>query len=247
MGTYNRFAEIYDGLIAEDVDYALWRDFIIGKCSQYNIPMKDYLDLGCGTGNLSLIIGKLFSRCWCVDLSEDMLIIAEEKFRENRIKARFIMQNMIDLNLNTKFNLITSSLDCINYLTGDGDLDKLFSRIHAHLKDDGLFIFDINSEYKLKNILGENTFTYNSDEVVYIWENRIESEIVEMELTFFVKCDDFYERFDECHRERIYSHSDIRTSLNNNGLMIIDTLDNYTDQKPSYESERITYIIGKAT
>lgn len=245
MGAYNRFAEIYDGLITEDVDYSKWQTFIMNKCDEYNIPRQDYLDLGCGTGNLSQEICKYFTRCWCVDLSEDMLLIAEKKFRDKKLKARFIRQNMTELNLNKQFDLITSALDCVNYLCNEGDLDKLFAGIYDHLCDNGIFIFDINSEYKLRNVLGENIFTYNSDDVVYIWENSVLDGITEMELTFFVKEKELYERFDEIHREKIYTDNEIREALKNNRLQVIDILDNYTDEAPDKESERITYIVSK--
>lgn len=245
MSAYNRFADIYDSLITEDVDYSVWQTFIMKKCDEYNIQRRDYLDLGCGTGNLSLEICKYFTRCWCVDLSEDMLLIAEKKFRDRKIKARFIRQNMTELNLNSKFDLITSALDCVNYLCSEGELNKLFGRIYEHLSDGGIFIFDINSEYKLRNILGENIFTYNSDDVVYIWENSILNDITEMELTFFVKNRDLYERFDEIHRERIYTDIEIRESLRKNGLQVVDILDNYKEAIPDMKSERITYIISK--
>lgn len=245
MGTYNRFAEIYDNLISEDVNYSDWGSFILEKCYKNNIPMKEYLDLGSGTGNLALKICNSFSSCWCVDLSEDMLIIAESKFRRNRKRARFIRQNMIELNLNKKFDLITCALDCINYLTGKNDINDLFKAINNHISEAGIFIFDINSDYKLINILGQNTFTYNSDEVVYLWENDIINNIVEMNLTFFVKNGEVYDRFDEIHREKIYSIQEIEQAIERNGLHVLERLDNYTERTVSVESERITYIVSK--
>lgn len=242
---YSRFAEIYDNLITEDIDYNAWSKFIKDNCKKYNITTDDYLDIGCGTGNLSINISGDFKRTWCVDLSEEMLIVAESKFRSSRRKARFIQQDMRDINLNSSFNLITCALDCTNYLTEDGDLEDFFFGVSKHLKDNGVFIFDINSQHKLTNIIGNNIFTYNSEEIVYLWENRIIDNVVEMYLTFFVREGDTYERFDEMHQERIYSEEDIETALESSGLTVISKMDNYTSCEVLNSTERITYIVTK--
>ncbi|SQC00547.1 S-adenosylmethionine-dependent methyltransferase [Clostridium tetanomorphum] len=61
-------------------------------CNKYNIEQKDYVDLGCGTGNITELVGKYFSSVWAVDLSNDMLTKAEEKLRVKGIKGKFICQ-----------------------------------------------------------------------------------------------------------------------------------------------------------
>ena len=100
--------------------------------------------------------------------------------------------------------MITCALDSTNYILDNQDLIKYFSSVKNHLKDDGLFIFDINSYYKLSEVLGNNLYNYDDGEVVYIWENEFKDDIVDMYLTFFVKRGQMYERFDEHHRERAY-------------------------------------------
>ena len=82
---------------------------------------------------------------------------------------------------------------------------QYFRKVYEHLKEDGLFIFDINSYYKLSTILGNNIYTYSSDEIFYTWENSFEEEVLNMFLTFFVKQDNgLYEKFEEEHFERAY-------------------------------------------
>lgn len=245
MNAYNKFAEVYDSLIYEDIDYLSWSKFILDKYKGFANEKVDYLDLGCGTGNLAIHIAPSFNNSWCVDLSEEMLIIAENKFRNEKQKAKFVKQDMKELNLNRKFNLITCSLDCTNYLTEEGALLKFFKCIRNHLKEQGIFVFDINSRYKLKNILGNNTFTYNEEDIVYIWENTLEDNILEMYLTFFIKDGEVYERFDEVHQERIYSEDEIEKALKESGLSIISKLDNYTDSSVTATTERITYFIRR--
>ncbi len=174
-----------------------------------------------------------------------MLTRAEEKLREHRLRFKMFCQNISMLNLRKSFDLITCGLDSTNYILNDEELTSYFKGVYNHLKDDGIFIFDINSEYKLKNILGNNSFNYDNDEVVYLWENEIEDDIVNMFLTFFVKEGQVYRRFNEEHRERIYSEKFLDELLAKVGFVIYEKLDNYESNSLNEETERIVYILGK--
>ena len=107
MDCYNNFAYIYDDLINNDINYELWSNTIMKVCKECNIDNKDYLDIGCGTGNLTEKIVPNFKNSWCVDLSSDMLTKAQEKFIYKKLKVKLVCQNMIELNLNRQFDLIT--------------------------------------------------------------------------------------------------------------------------------------------
>lgn len=243
---YGEFANIYDELIYEDIDYKKVSNKIIELCNMNNIKFDDYLDLACGTGNVAINVAKYFKSTYAVDLSDDMLNIAFKKFKENKVKAKVICQDMCELQLNNKFDLVTCVLDSTNYLTEDGDIETYFERVYSHLKDEGLFIFDINSYYKLSEILGNNIYTYSSEEVFYTWENSFEDEVLNMFLTFFVKNkQDFYERFEEEHFERAYTEEFIEQSLKKCGFKIVGKFDGYSDKFVEEKSERILYVAKK--
>lgn len=243
---YKEFANIYDELIYEDIDYDEISEKIISLSNENNIEFEDYLDLACGTGNVGVRVGKYFKNMYAVDLSNDMLNIAFEKFKQNKIKAKVICQDMSELSLNHKFNLITSVLDSTNYITEEEDLFNYFKSVYDHLKDDGLFIFDINSHYKLSEIMGNNIYTYSSEEVFYTWENTFEDNILNMFLTFFVKNENnLYERFEEEHFEKAYKEKDIEDILNEIGFNILGKFCGYSDLKPDNNSERILYVLRK--
>lgn len=245
MECYKEFAKIYDKLINGDVDYENWAERIMQICDEYRISKNNYLDLACGTGNMTKEIGKYFKHTWAVDLSNDMLTEAEDKLRGCRIKANFVCQDISNLNLKSKFDLVTCILDSTNYIL---DMDKLKSylvSVHKHLNEDGIFVFDINSYYKLTEILGNNIFNYDDDEVVYIWENVLEEDIIDMYLTFFVKEGDKYRRFDESHKERAYKEETISKLLLEVGFKILRKLDNYEDENIKADTERIVYIVMK--
>lgn len=245
--TYGEFAKIYDELIKEDIDYNLICDRIKELIKIYNINNEDYLDLACGTGNVSSILVNNFSNTYLVDMSEDMLEMACFKFMEQNTKAMIVHQDMTKLNLNHKFDLITCVLDSTNYILEDNKLLDYFKSVYNHLKDEGIFIFDINSFYKLTNILGNNIFTYNEEDVFYTWENTLKDNIVNMFLTFFVKDNEseLYERFEEEHYERAYTEEEIEDFLSKANLKILNKFDGYSNNKVSKESERILYVIGK--
>jgi ubiquinone/menaquinone biosynthesis C-methylase UbiE len=242
MESYEEFASLYDELINGDIDYTLWSKTIVDMCNKYHISWNNYLDVGCGTGNMSIKLAAYFKHIYGVDLSEQMLFEAGEKFRSERLNSILICQDMRYLELNRTFDLITCCLDAVNYLLEEEDIKKYFYSIKKHLNLDGLFIFDINSHYKLSNIIGNNTFTYCEDDLAYIWENFYEFDVVNMYLTFFVKKGEAYYRFDEEHRERAYLESDLERILSDCGFIIMEKMDNYFNKEVHSKTERITYV-----
>jgi SAM-dependent methyltransferase len=245
MECYKEFAHIYDELINKDIDYEKWANTILKICEELNLDKKDYLDLGCGTGNLTEQILPKFDNTWAVDLSYDMLTEAENKLRNKGKKVKLVCQDITELNLNKKFDLITCCLDSTNYILDEVDVKKYFKCVFNHLNNNGIFIFDINSYYKLTHILGNNIYNYDDENVTYIWENHLEDEIVDMYLTFFVKENELYRRFDEQHSEKAYKTDEIKDFLCESGFEIIRIMDNYENSDIVSTTERIAYVVKK--
>lgn len=242
---YGEFAKIYDKLIYEDIDYNLIAQRLKKIMQENNIEQKDYLDLACGTGNVTINMAEDFKNVYAVDLSDDMLMQAFDKFQEKNINAQVICQDMTELDLNHKFDLISCMLDSTNYILEEEDLMNYFKSVFNHLKDEGIFVFDINSYYKLSNILGNNIYIHDDDNVFYSWENVFEDEIVSMYLTFFVKDKKQYEKFQEEHYERAYKEDEIEVILKNIGFSILNKYDGYTVNDVNEKSERILYVVKK--
>jgi SAM-dependent methyltransferase len=243
--SYGEFAKIYDELINEDINYEEFSNRIIDICNEENVEFNNYLDVACGTGNVTEHIAKKFKESFAVDLSEDMLSKAFEKFDNTKINCKLICQDMCELNLNREFDLITCVLDSSNYLTEDDDFIKYLTKVKEHLKDNGIFIFDVNSYYKLSQVLGNNIYTYNEEDVFYAWENQFEDDIVSMYLTFFVKNGKLYERFEEEHFERAYTEEFIENTLTDIGFKLVGKYDGYSREKVKENSERIVYVVRK--
>ncbi|GAA0085089.1 class I SAM-dependent methyltransferase [Clostridium sp. CTA-7] len=243
--TYGEFAKIYDELINEDINYQEMCDRIIDICKDENISFNNYLDIACGTGNVTVKLAKNFKESFAVDLSDDMLREAFDKLKKEKIKCKLICQDMSELSLNRKFDLITSVLDSSNYIVEESKFIDYLKRVKEHLSDDGIFIFDINSYYKLSEILGNNIYTYSEDQVFYTWENTFEDDILSMFLTFFVKKGDLYERFEEEHIERAYKEEFIDSKLKELGFKVIGKFDGYSDKNVENLTERIMYVVKK--
>lgn len=239
---YNKFAYIYDELM-NDVDYEKWYLYIENIFDKFQKEPKKLLEMACGTGNLSYYFGKNQYDLTCFDLSDDMLSIAYNKL--NRFKnIKILNQNMIDFNINKKFDAIVSICDSINYILEDEELLRVFLNVREHIDENGIFIFDINSYYKLNKIIGNNVFVEDREDVFYTWENYFDEKtnIVEFYISFFIREEDGrYFRFNEEHLERAYKLEEIMELLKRASFSDIHVFNGLSFEKANEKSERITF------
>ena len=239
MDAYSKFAEIYDDLM-DDVPYKKIAEIVDRKIKKYEIKNNIVLDLACGTGTLTKELSRRGYEMIGADISAEMLQKAQEKNPD----TLFLNQPMEDFELYGTVGAIVCSLDSINYLLDDESLYETFRLCNNYLEPDGLLIFDINTEYKFKNILGNNIFTFDSENIFYTWENNYidEEKLCDFYLTFFVKDGEQYTRFDEAHTERAYSDGEIEKALKANGFSVVEKLDDFTDTPATDKSERVMYV-----
>lgn len=246
MSSYGEFASLYDELM-NDFDYEEWADYIEKIFEKYDLKPKDILEMACGTGNLTYYLAKRRYNIVCFDLSSDMLSKAYEKLGRYK-NVKILNQNMINFNINKKFQAILSICDSINYITDKDDLLKSFKNVYKHLDDGGVFIFDINSYYKLKTIIGNNTFIEDRDDIYYTWQNYYDEDkdVCEFYLTFFKgNKDESYNRFDEEHAEKAYKEEEIIHLLKNVGFSKVDIFEGFTFDDVHEKSERINFVAVK--
>ena len=238
---YNEFAYHYDSLI-NDVDYKKWVDYYFKIFQRYALTPKLGLDLGCGTGSMTTEFARRGIEMTGVDISEDMLMVAREKSADMDIL--YLNQNMCDFELYGTVDFIVSGLDCINYITDKRDLLRVFKLVNNYLDPGGLFIFDINTKYKLENVIGNNTFILENDDVFCSWQNEYDKKknICDFFLTFFCKDGDGYRRFDEQHSERAYEIEEIKTLIENAGMRLLKVYDDLSFDKPGVKSERVFFV-----
>lgn len=244
--TYERFAYVYDELM-KDIPYDSWVQIINDMRSKYQVNGHRLLDLACGTGELSVRLASAGFDVTGVDLSADMLAVAQAKADNDNRKIDFLQQDMAQLELINTYDIIGIFCDSLNYLQTEEEVVQTFNKVHQYLEKDGLFIFDVHSIFKMNEIFLDQTFTYDEDGVCYIW-NCFQGEFsnsVDHELTFFVE-DDIgkYDRFDEYHTQRTYSIETYSKWLEETGFEILETLGDFTGNVTP-KSERIFFITRK--
>lgn len=245
--TYNSFAYLYDRLM-DDVPYPSWVELVNRYCQKHNLGGNpSLLDLACGTGSLSLLLHEAGYRVTGVDLSEDMLSVAAVKAGEAGAAIPFYQQDMRELEGFDPFDVITIFCDSLNYLSSEDDVHRTFRRAFEHVKEGGLFLFDVHSIYKISQIFMNQTFSGNEEDVSYIW-NCFPGEhpnSVEHDLTFFMRNDDdLYERFDELHQQRTFSVLDYKKWLEEAGFRNIEVTSDFGETL-SDEAERIFFAAQK--
>lgn len=240
MSSYKKFADFYDTL-TENVDYKVRSGYISNFFCQYGNGGNKVLDLACGTGSFSReFIDRGYSVLG-VDMSSDMLTVADNKCAGN---ARFIQCDMTDFELNEKFDYCICMLDSINHLENINDVEKCFKCVYESLNPGGLFIFDVNTVYKHKNILADNTFVFDYDDFFLSWDNEYMGDnVVRILLDMFVFNGVNYDRYSEEFCEKAYTVDELRKVLCK--FEILGIFDELTENEPKPDSERIYFVLRR--
>lgn len=244
MSAYETFASVYD-LFMEQVEYDEWLDHIHAVWEKYGIAPKTILDLGCGTGSILLPLAQEGFDVIGVDLSSEMLTEADHKAMEAGVSVRLACQDMTELDLGEQADCILSLCDCMNYLTEEGQLAAAFRRIAAHMKPESILLFDMNTEYKFREVLGQKVFGAAEEAAAYIWENDYDEKekINEYYVSFFIAQENgLYERVEEYHYERAYATEEIEQALQAAGLALLEVTDGYCFAPPQEKSERLLFV-----
>jgi SAM-dependent methyltransferase len=247
---YDLLAPFYD-LINKDINYSLWADFIEKTIEREYLSGEPelVLDLGCGTGRMTLELARRGYDMTGVDCSFEMLDIAKREaekagFGENIL---WLCQDMCDFELYGTVDVIVSCLDCINHLTDTKSLKQCFNLVHNYLIPNGLFIFDINGKNKFENTYSDNSYVMEEDGSVCIWQNYYNSKtkICDFYITLFKEIGDGrYERYDDMQCERMYTVRCIKESLKKCGFEFIGAYKNFEFDDATDCDERI-YITAR--
>lgn len=246
MSRYGSFAEYYDSLTS-NVDYRKTAEYVSDILNENRINKGILLDLACGTGTMSLILAQKGYDVIGVDNSPEMLGEAREKALEAGEDILFLCQDMCSIDLYGTVDCTVCLLDSLNHLESKEELLEAFKRVSLFTVPGGLFVFDVNTEYKHKYVLGDNTFVYDNDDVYCVWQNEYddESKTVEIFLDFFQEENGLYRRSSEYFAERAFSDSDIKNLLSEAGFTGIKAYGELRKTAPSDTEERVFYVARK--
>ena len=245
---YQEFSNVYDELMKE-IDYDQWTNYLQELFDTRKDDVKTILEFGCGTGNITVRLAQKGYQITATDLSESMLTVADEKANEMGLKTiNFYMSDMRWFQSKQKFDSVIACCDTVNYLRSIDDIKRFFISSRACLNKEGLLLFDINSSSKYKKIIGDNTFTYDLDDIFCVWENDLKNDEnkVCFNLTFFVENEDgSYNRYEESQEQYFYSIEEIRQVLEDTGFKNVKWYDFGTFKQGCNEGDRIQIVAHK--
>ena len=245
MDSYTGFAKVYD-LFMEDVPYKEWSRWIAEMLRTHGIEDGLVLDLACGTGVMTELLAEAGYDMIGIDQSEEMLERALDRKEQSGHDILYLCQDMKEFELYGTVRAIVSVCDSMNYvLEEEAFLDILTAAAENYLDYGGLFLFDLNTEYKYRMLLGEQTIAENREEGSFIWENSYDEEekINEYELTLFIREDSgYYRKYEEVHYQRAYPLDTVKELVARSGLKLLQVCDGYTGEPVREDSERICVV-----
>ena len=252
LGQYSVLAPFYDSLNGGTFDYDGYADAVEKLLDKNGIPKGSLLlDLACGTGAMTLrLLKKGYDAASSSPdimsfLSPEMLGVCRENCENEGFSPLLLCQDMCSLDLYGTVEAAVCCLDSVNYLTGDGELDILFSKLKNFISPGGLFIFDINTERKFGEIYANNVYTYDADGVFCVWQNSFDKKtrLCDFDLTFFIEeKKGLYRRAEEHQCERCYTVDEISAAAKNNRFTL-EAVCSDVGLSPSDGSELRSYCI----
>ena len=242
---YQGFAAVYDQFMG-DVPYDAWAAYI-NRILQQHLPHTQngeapmVLDMACGTGSITLRLAAMGYDMIGVDASADMLVQAQEKAYEAGRRVLWLAQDMRELDLYGTVDAAVCVCDGLNYLLEDDELREVFRRVRLFLNPGGVFIFDMNTEYKFREVLGDKSFGGEHGNDAYVWDNHYDahSQINEYHVVFYSRKGG--QPFEELHYQRAYDLETVCAWLAEADFTV-EMRDGYSDLPPHETSTRVTYL-----
>lgn len=244
---YSTFAAYYDYLM-RDVNYDEWAERIVIQIKTHHPKARILVDLACGTGNITGRLAKKGFATFGIDLSEQMLMIAQDKAHDQHLRVQYLKQDMTNFRVHKKPDVITAICDGLNYLVKEGQAKAFFDNANRQLNPEGILILDLSSEYKYKYLLADKTIAELDEEVSFIWENSYDEVKKELsfDIAFFVKdqVTGQYRREMEHHVQKAYSVSEL-LELAELHFECLAVLDGLTGEAFKEDSERLMIVLKK--
>lgn len=241
MDAYHALARSYDRL-TDDVDYAAVVDFYWDILKREQLKPETAVDLACGTGSVALLLAQQGLKVTAVDMSPEMLCVAQQKAQVLENPPIFVCQQLQQLRLPKGVDLAVCALDSIDYITDPEDCREAICRVYRVLNPGGCFIFDVNTPEKLRAMDGQ-VFLDEDEDVYCVWRGEFDaqSNICSYGMDLFQRNGSTWQRSFEEHREYAYSAQQLTAYLKAAGFTNICV---FGDRRlaPPAEGEQRIYI-----
>ncbi len=244
--SYDNFSRFYD-MLTDNVEYEKRADYFCRLLSMCGIKEGILLDLGCGTGSLSVKMAEKGFDVIGVDSSIGMLNAAQQKMFESGRHMLLLNQKMQGIDLYGTVDCAICVLDGINHLNSAEDVRKTFEKVSLFMNPGGAFAFDVNTIHKHKNVLADNAFVFEPDGLFCVWQNNYNSSdnSVEISLDFFEEEDGVYYRTGESFTEQAYELDEIKKWLEDSGFEVVGIFDDLTTDEIRADSEKAVFLARK--
>ncbi len=244
--SYDIFSRFYDSL-TDNVEYEKRADYFCRLLSLCGITGGILLDLGCGTGSMSIEMAKRGFDVIGVDSSVGMLNEARRKCFESGKDILLLNQNMQEIDLFGTVDAAICVLDGINHLPSFDEVKRTFEKVSLFMNPGGIFAFDVNTLFKHEKILADNAFIYELDGMFCTWQNSFNQGdgSVDIDLDFFEEEDGVYYRSSESFTERAYELDEIKQWLEDAGFEITGIYDDMTLESIKPDTQRAVFSARK--
>lgn len=225
---YKEFAKYYD-LFYQKKDYKKETAFLMNFINQ-----KDQvIDIGCGTGNHASLLIKNGINVEGLDLNNEMLNIAK-----TRLHTNLYLQDILNINLEKKYDIIISMFAVINHLKDLKELEVCLNNLKNILKDNGKIIIDLHNPQSS----GEKTDTFGNITRIMKWNYNNKTKIEESDITFKIN-DTIY---NDHHTFRIFTIDEIKSICKKTNLKVEEIYENYNiNKKGTSKSKNLQFIITR--
>ena len=242
MPSYQAFAAFYDELM-EEARYSERCGYLLKLLERHGHPAGLTLDLACGTGSLTIELAKRGVDVYGADGSVDMLSEAMQKSMEEGLQILFLNQRMEELDLYGTIDTCFCTLDSLNHITDIEVLRRAIDRVGLFMNPNGLFVFDVNTVYKHREVLGNNAFILENDRVFCAWQNTLtDNNTVAIDLDFFEEDNGVYNRYSESFCERAYTDGELSMLLEEAGFAVEAVYGDMTFEPPDPDEQRSVYV-----
>ena len=222
MDAYHALAVSYDRL-TNDINYADTVEFYRQILEREHLQVRTAVDLACGTGSVALLLAQQGLQVMGVDMSEEMLCVAQQKAMELDNPPMFVCQRLERLQLARGVDLAVCALDSMNYITDPELCQQAIGRIYRILNPGGCFIFDVNTPEKLR-AMDDQVFLDEDDDVYCVWRGEFDeaTNILTYAMDLFQRQGKSWSRSYEEHSEYAYTAEELTAWLKQAGFTHIE-------------------------